>query len=601
MWPGTLKRSALCGATSIRNSRRTCSRTTARATASPKNRIRSLQLNAKTPSRFFALICLFALLVAGAGNGSAAAVAIATQKIPIKSAKAVDIAALVRVLYPEVLCTADDRTNVLIVRGPASLLPSVQKLALDLDYAKAPSKSPPPKPAAEEIRVFPLRDPEMGPSILSAVTTLMAGIAGSADAPGGDKKTPGTGYAAAVLSPGQEAIIVRGDPHVLDLIERKVLVAFQRHKAPPQTFETYDVRFAVPNSTLIANTQVATSTISDLAQSVQTVMTQTGYNDVKVSADQSYPRILVAGSRFGVRHALDLLRQLDRKPALVDLQAQFYEIDDNKASDLGLQLPTGSISATIGEYFPPTTVGTTTTPPTPSPVFSLGKITKSPLTIAAQLNLLIQSGSATLLATPHVATINGRLTSISVTNTIPFVAVSLTPSGTTIPGVKDYQTGTKLEIVPLINSDGSISAYVHPVYTTLQGLTAQQAPITAARDMATTFRLQSGQAAYISGLEETNEATTRQRLPLVSKIPLIGGLFRNKGYQYIHTSLFIVLTASIIDPGDLLLPSLEIDPLHPPTPRGRPLQKVYPVAPAIPEPSVPALPTTPAPQPSPAR
>jgi type II secretory pathway component GspD/PulD (secretin) len=564
-------------------------------------------LGGNVPARFAAAVCAAAILVAGAATGAAIPTDIQVRNIPIKTAKAADIAGYVCVLYPEIRCSADDRTNMLIIRGPANILPGVQKLATQLDRAKPAPGSTAPLPASEQdIRVFPIRNPEAGPSILTAVATLMQGIsstagttgtAGTSSSSGGDKKAAGAGFAAAVLTPGQDGLIVRGDPHILDLIDRKVLAALQKQAVAPQAFETYDVRFAVPNPTLIGNSLVATSTISDLAQSVQTAMTQTGYNDVKVSPDPSYPRILVAGSRFGVRRALEFLAKLDRRPALVDLQAQFYEIDDNKANDLGIQLPTGSIQTTIGEYFPPTTAGTASVSPTPSPVFSVGKITKSPISITAQLNLLLQTGSAMLIATPHVATINGRLTSISVQNTIPFVAVSLTPSGTTIPGVKDYFTGTKLEIIPMINSDGSISAYVHPVYTTLSGLTQQQAPLTSAREMSSTFRLQSGQAAYISGLEETNEATTRQRIPVLSKIPLVGGLFRNKGYQYTHTSLFIVLTASVIDPGDLLLPSLEIDPSHPPIPLPRPLQKPYPVAPRIPEPSsVPTIPTTPMPR-----
>lgn len=533
----------------------------------------------------FSTLCVFALL-AGTVSGQATLPSGVTT-IQIKHAKVTDVAAGVCIIFPELRCSADARTNLLVIRGPMTIVPKAKAVAIELDGAKAlPAE---PKPNADDIRVFPIKNVESASAILSAVTTLMQAVQPPAAA-SGEKKTDATPAPAAVLSPNQDALIVRGDPHILDLIGSKVLGTLQKSNASLLQFASYDVRYAVPNPTFQPGTLVATSTIADLANSVTAALAQTGSADVRVSADPSYPRILVAGSPIGVRRALQLLGSLDRKPALVDLQAQVYEIDYNKATDLGIQLPTGSIQTTVGEYFPPTVAGTTTTAPTPSPVFSLGKITKSPLSVIAQLNFLIQNGSALLVATPHVATVNGRLTSISLTNTIPFVAATVNQSGVIAPTIKDYQTGTQLEIVPLINIDGSISAYVHPKYTTLTGLTQQQAPLTAAREMVSTFRLQSGQAAYISGLEETNEATAQQRIPLISKIPVVGGLFRNKGYQYQHTTLFIVLTATVIDPGDYPTGTLEIAPGRPPLPRPRPIQKAYPVAPPIAEPPVPTLP-----------
>jgi type II secretory pathway component GspD/PulD (secretin) len=512
----------------------------------------------------------------------------AVATVPLFNIKAADVAGAVQTIYPEVRCAIDVRSNSLIVRGPSGLVAKARALAVSLDGRPANvtvGKSGAPD---QEVRVFPLLHPESGPQIATALTTFVQGLPAAEKKAGSTEAAPTAPPSTVILAPSQAQIIVRSDARTLNIIAKAVLPALQNSATGLQAVRTYDVRFAVPNPSFVPGTLTATSSISDLAAAVQTIVTQTGTGDVHVTPDPSYPRILVSGSQLGVNRAMKFLHDLDRRPALVDVLAQVYEINENRASDIGIQLPTGSIQTSIGEYFPPTTIGTTSTPATPPPVFQIGKITKSPLSISAQLNLLIQQGNARLIATPHVATVNGRQTSISVTNTIPFVANSLTPAGVTIPGVKDYQTGTKLEIIPMINIDGSISAYVHPWYTTLTGLTAQQAPLISTREVYTTFRLQSGQAAYISGLEEITDASTVQKIPGLWRIPLFGQLFRNKGIQYLRTQLFIVLTASVIDPGDLPMTPLEIDPSHPPIPKPRPYLRPYPAAPPINEVPYPA-------------
>jgi pilus assembly protein CpaC len=165
-----------------------------------------------------------------------------------------------------------------------------------------------------------------------------------------------------------------------------------------------------------------------------------------------------------------------------------------------------------------------------------------------------------------------------------------------VPTVQNYQTGTTLEIVPMVNHDGSISAYLHPVYSTLTGFTALQAPLVSTREAFTTFRLLSGQAVYISGLEENTESDTTQKVPGLGNIPLVGHLFRNRVYQHVTTQLFIVLKASVIDPGDLQILPLEIDPSRPPTPKPPALEEPLPPPP----PGIPSL-STPTPSPTPRR
>jgi type II secretory pathway component GspD/PulD (secretin) len=530
-----------------------------------------------------------------AGAGSSRIIA----KVPLKNARAGQILPRLQKVFPQLHITADTLASI-VLQGTATDVASAKALAtlLDNDAAACP---PQDYPASDDpksplrVRVFCLDNAALGPQVAAALmsflqqqtpqpspaaspsqNTINVVVAQGGAAPSG----PVAFAPAVVLAPSQLKVVVRADKKTLETISAAVLPALIEQPSPkpgaPSTqYATYDVRYAIPNPVPSGGPLTATSTVADLAASVNTIIGQTGPVDVKVSADPTYPRIIVAGSPSGVKNAMKMLRDLDRKPALVGIEADFYEVDATLSVNAGFQLPAGAISTTIGEYSPPTTTPSgTQVAPTPPPLLSPQKLIHTPLSIAAQLNLLHQRGFAKLLATPHVATVNGRSTVLAITNTIPF-AVTNPGNSAAPPTVQNYTTGTRLEIVPIINSDASISAYVHPSYTTLTGFTALQAPLTSQREAFTTFRIISGQAAYISGLVEVNDSDTVQKLP----IPLVGSLFRNHSHQHTETQLFIVVRAYIIDPGDLVLPQLEVDPSQPPTPKPLPREEPLPTAP----------------------
>jgi general secretion pathway protein D len=111
--------------------------------------------------------------------------------------------------------------------------------------------------------------------------------------------------------------------------------------------------------------------------------------------------------------------------------------------------------------------------------------------------------------------------------------------------------------------------------------------------------LLSGQAVFISGLEEVNDTNTEQKVPGIGDIPLIGRLFHNHERQRTTTQLFIILTASMTDAGDLEIAPMDPNPSYPPRSGGVPLQKALPPPPPIVEtyPPLPLPAATPRPKP----
>jgi type II secretory pathway component GspD/PulD (secretin) len=62
-------------------------------------------------------------------------------------------------------------------------------------------------------------------------------------------------------------------------------------------------------------------------------------------------------------------------------------------------------------------------------------------------------------------------------------------------------------------------------------------------------QVQNGQPIMIGGLLSSEDRKNVRRIPLLSKIPLIGEFFKTTSTDYIRTELVILVTPEIVEPG----------------------------------------------------
>ncbi|HEY0383588.1 MAG TPA: secretin N-terminal domain-containing protein [Candidatus Elarobacter sp.] len=379
----------------------------------------------------------------------------------------------------------------------------------------------------------------------------------------------------AVGDPRTHTLVINGSPQDVSSARSmiaKLDAAASAEPAPARTDTYYELKYAVPNP--VASGTIASHSGTDLVNTLQSVMIAPSASpppDIRFALDPSYPRILISGTTKLVTRAMDMLAMLDLQPALIQLEARVYEFDEQVARNNGFSIPTNSIQTTISEFNPAAAAGGTATP---MPVLALAKIVRAPFSIATQLNFLIANGYASLVSEPRVATINGRLAILDISDKIPFVANSVTSNGVLAPVVYDYSTGTHLEVVPSINTDGTITAYLHPVYSTLTSITNQGAPEISKRETSTTLTLRPGESVVISGLESQSYSQLVNR-PF-KYIPIINVLTKSKTVQATRAHVFIVLTPTIVDYGGLRATPASLVPKAldaPPT--GLPVYKPY--------------------------
>ena len=192
-------------------------------------------------------------------------------------------------------------------------------------------------------------------------------------------------------------------------------------------------------------------------------------------------------------------------------------------------------------------------------VTSLGTLTSSVLNAALsnivnmKLDALITKGKTLLLASPTITTLNNQTASIIIGEKVGIKEQTQTTTGTT-ETIRFQDVGTKLEVTPQINDDGYITMEIKPEISEVSSFTSQDNVRFTTNEARTTVRVKDGQTVIIGGLIKNKEGMNRLRVPFLSRIPLIGFLFRSRYDTGDQTELVVFLSPKILkvetDPGE---------------------------------------------------
>lgn len=128
--------------------------------------------------------------------------------------------------------------------------------------------------------------------------------------------------------------------------------------------------------------------------------------------------------------------------------------------------------------------------------------------------------------------------------------VSAVPAGSFQSGTQIFQTGVVLDVLPRVLEDGRIDLNINPTVLTrigeTTGASGQKLPIIVRRSTTTSVMVRDGYTVGIGGLMQMDDARTRNQVPVVGKIPLVGALFRSSGEQRKKSNLVILVTPHIL-------------------------------------------------------
>ena len=302
--------------------------------------------------------------------------------------------------------------------------------------------------------------------------------------------------------------------------------------------------------------------------------------------------VIIAANLDAQRQLGEVIRQLDTRREQVLVEAIIVEIGNDAARRLGVQFllagknapfaatnwssaqpsifSVGAVVAneTLGGETSTTEDGVTTT--------SRDRIFSQPIVDAATASTLAATGGfgggiieisknlwfgsilnavqadteSNILSTPSIMTLDNHEARLLVGQEVPVTTGEKLGANfeNAFRTVERQNVGIQLDVKPQVNSSGSIKLFIRQEVSSVAGpVSARNSDlIINKREFKTVLTVDNGEILAIGGLLDDNERRTIEKIPLLSDIPIIGELFKNRNRSRTKTNLMVFIRPTII-------------------------------------------------------
>jgi len=265
---------------------------------------------------------------------------------------------------------------------------------------------------------------------------------------------------------------------------------------------------------------------------------------VTIVPDELTNSLLIRASSRDYDVIKDAVDQLDIRPLQVLIEVLIVEARQDRSFSFGADLFVPQQSLDKGNA---TAGGETVGGGLGDLVIRLMSLGRA--NIDATLRAAASRGDVEIVSRPVLLASNNQEARFLVGSQRPFVQVSRSlPTDTpTRDQVIQYRdVGTKLTVRPTINQDGYVSLLIQQEINQATSEVQFDAPVISTREAVTQLLVRNGQTIVIGGLRDQQKDVSRGGVPILSGIPLIGGLFGRVDRKTNRTELYLFLTPRIL-------------------------------------------------------
>ena len=448
----------------------------------------------------------------------------AFEAITLTRANAKDVGQAIQTLFgtaegaPRV--AADERSNVVLVRGDARSVEEARRTAERLDRAGA---------ATPTTRVIHLKNADA-----EGLTDVLRGLLGG--------QQPSSNPVARTLAGGASTI------------GAGTIGAAATGSSPSTTLGTLTGTGATTTNNASGQGDTLPSTSGQQSTGFSTP-------DLAVQSAPEINAIVIRATPTILAQVQAMIEQLDIRRPQVMIEAAIVEITGDKAEALGVQFG-------LGKNLPGINGATSSFTNIDVGLRDVLSALNVPLAAAASANgftgavasgnsfqLLVQalgtSSKANLLSTPSITTLDNQAAQIVVGQNVPFRTGSYTTlaGGTTTPftTIERQDVGLTLRIIPRIHDGDVVRLDVSQEVSSLTDPVSGAADlVTNRRSIQTTVLADNSQTIVLGGLISDDRMNSKSQVPVLGDIPLIGTAFKSRKLSQTKRTLFVFLRPTIL-------------------------------------------------------
>jgi general secretion pathway protein D len=249
----------------------------------------------------------------------------------------------------------------------------------------------------------------------------------------------------------------------------------------------------------------------------------------------------------------EAVRRLDAVPLQVLIEATIMDVTLNDSLQFGVQAflqQQTSAGNTAREGVTANNLGFAALIPQSS---GFNFIFGSAGQVQAAVNALRSVTKVTVLSSPQVVTLDNQPAKLEVGSQVPVSTQTVTNTTTNQPAIVNsiqyVQTGVILNVTPRVNTSGGVDLDIKQEVTDAPANTNPQAPsltpVLNRRVIETRVSVQSTQTVALGGLITENASDTRNRVPLLGDLPVVGWLFGQTSTGKVREELLVFITPTV--------------------------------------------------------
>ncbi len=313
--------------------------------------------------------------------------------------------------------------------------------------------------------------------------------------------------------------------------------AFVAHDTPQRRTELVPVvtmGIPIPERFAVQDAQ-------ELVQAVQQVL------DIRrAQVDPGRRMVFLRDSTSKILLAERLLSDLSRLRAQVSVEVELLTVTKDYSRNIGFTLPTTSALVNLGNFLnnaiSPGGFAQFATFGGGKTLFGLG-VTE------AQAFANVSNSLTESLLKAQVTAIDGQPASLNVGSRFPIASAQFlgaTAASTPTPTVTYIDLGLVLKVTPAVQNNGEVTLDIDAAFTTLGATGANGIPAIAQRKFQGKVRLVQGEWAVLAGLAQSTDSTSTTGIAGLSRLPVLGHLFRTDSVVHDSDQTLIVLKPHIV-------------------------------------------------------
>jgi general secretion pathway protein D len=350
--------------------------------------------------------------------------------------------------------------------------------------------------------------------------------------------------------------LLRQENHFYKIIDEKtILIAADT----PQNRKTYE-------DLVIRTFFLSNADVTEVANALRALLQTT-----RISVNKAENSITLRDTSDKVAVAERIVEQNDKQVAEVVVDVELLQINETKAQNLGTQFVPRAITGTVPAPGGTTNLGAALG----SNQFTWDQLKQIGINSFGfnipqiVLTFIKDNTDAELLAKPQLRIAEGQKAQLLIGDKVPIPVTSFntsTVSGSNVVPITSFQyqdIGIKIEVEPRVHHNKEVTLKLMTEVSNINGYApgsasgGQAQPIIGTRTISSNIRLRDGETNLLAGLYRTDKSNTKNTIPFIGDIPIIGRIFSNVKTDNATTDLVLTLTPHIIRIPDITEEDLE--------------------------------------------